>query len=72
MSKLIDQIQKNEGRNSYHYRFYTCNGTHSGRVREIGDDFVRIRLNSDGDGGYTDKLIAMDNVCAVKKTFSRE
>lgn len=71
---LIDQITIEPASSSHtrEYRFYTAAGNYSGSVREIGDDYVRIRLSSDSQGAYEDMFINMSSVSAVKETFSRE
>ena len=70
-SSLISQIRKNSGRNTYQYTFYTCNGEFTGRVREIGLNYVAIRKSS-GYREHTDIFIAMDNVCAIREHYSSE
>ena len=71
---LIDQIREPDptSNNIREYRFYTCSAEYTGTIREIGDDYVRIRLSSDNQGGHEDIFINMNSVCAVKETFSRE
>ena len=71
---LIDQItiEPASGSNTREYRFYTCAGEYSGTIREIGDDYVRIRLSSDNQGAFEDIFINMRSVCAVREVFSRE
>ncbi len=71
---LIDQmtLEPASSTNTREYRFYTCAGEYTGNIREIGDDYVRIRLSSDGQGAFEDIFINMKSVCAVKEVFSRE
>ena len=71
---LIDQItiEPKPSSHTREYRFYTCAGEYSGIIREIGDDYVRIRLSSDNQGAFEDIFINMKTVCAVKEVYSRE
>ena len=70
---LMQQIHKrvSGSTNTFNYKFYTCNGTFTGEVREVGDDFVRIRAAS-GYKSHEDIFINMCNVCAVKEYYSGE
>ena len=71
---LIDQItpEPASSTNTREYRFFTCAGEYTGNIREIGDDYVRVRLSSDSQGAFEDIFINMQSVCAVKEVFSRE
>ncbi|GAB5449196.1 hypothetical protein [Gymnodinialimonas sp.] len=75
---LLDEIRRNDSR--YNYRFYLThpvpiNGplrSHvSGRIREVGDSFVRIRIRN-GYREADDLLIPLHSIVAIKELYSAE
>jgi len=46
----------------------------SGRIKEKGDDWIRLshRLGQGGEGSYEDIILPLHSICYIVETYDRE
>ncbi len=73
-AELIDRLQslpRSEGRHTYNHTFVTCVGTYEGKVQEVNDEFLVVRVEEDYRQ-HRDVHIRHCCLCAISEYYSGE